>query len=142
MKKLILLGAIAILLFSFAQDKYSAVNNLKINQIQVFATHNSYHKHTDPAVFRFLGFVHSLGLLPGGLDPREIDYTKDSLSVQLGKDNVHGLELDVWNDPEGGHFYYRQGEAYAWKSTASHIEALKQPGFKLIHIPDFDFIRY
>lgn len=139
--KKILFAVIApLLLLSFAADKNPAVNSLKINQIQIIATHNSYHKLTDPAVLRFLRFMYAIGLLPRDLDPKGIDYTKDSLSVQLGKYGVHGLEMDVWNDPEGGHFYYRHAKAYAWKRTASGIEALKQPGFKMLHIPDFDFI--
>ena len=140
MKKLLFIGAFALLLLSFATDKNPAVNNLKINQIQIFATHNSYHKHTDPAVFRFLEFLHSLGVLPGGLDPGKLIIPKIHYLFNWAGTMYIGLELDVWNDPEGGHFYYRQGKAYAWKSRASHIEALKQPGFKLIHIPDFDFI--
>ena len=110
-----------------------------MNQLQIIATHNSYHIKTDNAVYRFLKFLYSSGVLPGGLNPDEIDYTKDSLSVQLGKYGVRGLELDVWSDPTGGRFYKRHGKAYVWKRTASGIEALKQPGFKILHIPDFDF---
>jgi len=124
---------------SFTRKPGKADDNLKLNQIQIIATHNSYHITTDPAVLRFLMFLHSTGALPKDLDPKQIDYTKDSLSVQLGKYSVRGLELDVWNDPEGGKFYFRKGKAYALKSQASHVDALKKPGFKILHIPDFDF---
>jgi hypothetical protein len=47
--------------------------------------------------------------------------------------------LDIYNDPQGGHFYKRGGKAFVLKSTKSHIAELQQPGFKIIHIPDFDF---
>ncbi len=139
MKRILTLLAGALLLVSFSNDTKISGDELKMNQLQIIATHNSYHIKTDNAVFRFLKFLYSSGVLPGGLNPDEIDYTKDSLSVQLGKYGVRGLELDVWNDPQGGRFYHRKGKAYVWKRTASGIDALKQPGFKILHIPDFDF---
>ena len=83
--------------------------------------------------------LYTSNILPRDLNPDEIDYTKDSLSVQLGRYGVRGLELDIWNDPQGGRFYKRKGKALVWKRTTSRIDALKQPGFKLLHIPDFDF---
>jgi hypothetical protein len=139
LKRIPALLFLAILATSFSNDTKISANELKINQVQIIATHNSYHLKTDKAVFRFLKFLYSAGILPGGLNPDEIDYTKDSLSVQLGRYGVRGLELDVWNDPKGGNFYYRKGKAFVWKTTASHIDVLKQPGFKILHIPDFDF---
>ncbi len=139
MKKIIPLLFIAVIALSFSIRQSTRADELKLNQIQIIATHNSYHLQTDKAVLRFLRFLYSIGALPGGLNPDEIDYTKDSLSVQLGKYGVRGLELDVWNDPDGGRFYNRKGKAYVFKKTASGIEALKKPGFKILHIPDFDF---
>ena len=113
--------------------------NLKINQIQIIASHNSYHLRTEPAILRFLTGLFNLHLLSKDLNPKYIDYTNASLTDQLEKYGVRGLELDVWNDPTGGRFYKRKGRALVLKPTASKIEALKQPGFKLLHIPDFDF---
>ncbi|HWB62792.1 MAG TPA: Ca2+-dependent phosphoinositide-specific phospholipase C, partial [Chitinophagales bacterium] len=133
MKKIIFLPFIALLALSFTPGN-NLDDNLKMNQVQIVATHNSYHLKTTPAVFRFLKFLYSSGLLPGGLNPDEIDYRKDSLSVQMGRFGVRGLELDVWNDPQGGRFYKRKGKAFAWQCTASKIAALKQPGFKVLHI--------
>ena len=112
---------------------------LKINQVQVIATHNSYHIKTDAAVFRFLKGIYSFGILPSGFNPAEIDYTKPSLTEQLENGHVRGLELDVWNDPEGGRFYDRMGKRFVFKRAASKVEELKKPGFKILHIPDFDF---
>jgi hypothetical protein len=112
---------------------------IKINQIQVIASHNSYHLRTAPAVLRFLRFLYSLGALPQDLDPKGIDYNNATLTEQLDKYGVRGLELDVWNDPEGGRFYHRAVKKYCWQNTASKIEELKKPGFKILHIPDIDF---
>lgn len=139
MKKNLLFLILAALALSFSNDKKISADELKLNQVQIIATHNSYHLTTDQAILRFLRSLYKSKLLPHGLNPAEIDYTKDSLSVQLGRYSVRGLELDIWNDPQGGRFYYRKGKGYVFKRTASGIEALKKPGFKLLHIPDFDF---
>jgi hypothetical protein len=52
---------------------------------------------------------------------------------------VRGLEIDFYNDPLGGNFYHRQGMSMVGLDNDSHVEILKQPGFKVVHIPDFDF---
>jgi hypothetical protein len=78
-------------------------------------------------------------LMPRDLNPAYLDYTHEPLTVQLNQYHVHGLELDIYNDPQGGHYYHRKGKAFAWKRTASGIEALKKSGFKILHIADFDF---
>ncbi len=139
MKKIIPLLCIVLFAASFSNDTKISADELKINQVQIIATHNSYHLRTDKAILRFLKSLYKSHLLPHGLNPDEIDYTKDPLTVQLGQYNLRGLELDVWPDPEGGRFYKRKGKALVWKRTASGIEALKKPGFKIMHIPDFDF---
>jgi len=139
LKKIIPLCLVAILAASFSSDTSITADELKINQVQIIATHNSYHLRTDKAVLRFMKNLYALHLLPKGDNPAELDYTKDPLSVQLGQYNVRGLELDIWSDPNGGRFYHRKGKAYVWKCTASRVEALKKPGFKIMHIPDFDF---
>ncbi len=124
----------------FEEQSEGPAGDLKINQIQIIASHNSYHLRTEPAILRFLTGLYNLHLLSKDLNPKYIDYTNAPLTDQLEKYGVRGLELDVWNDPTGGRFYKRKGRALVFKSTASKIEALKQPGFKLLHIPDFDFI--
>ena len=139
LKRIIPLLLFGLFAASFSSDSKISADELKMNEVQIIATHNSYHLHTDKAIFRFLKNLYGMHLLPDGLNPAELDYTKDPLSVQLGKYNVRGLELDVWSDPEGGRFYHRKGKAIVWKRTASGIEALKKPGFKIMHIPDFDF---
>ena len=114
-------------------------DELKINQIQIIASHNSYHLHTEPAILRFLTGLYNLHILPKDLNPKYIDYTNAPLTEQLQTYGVRGLELDVWNDPTGGRYYDREGRGFVLKTTRSKIDALKQPGFKILHIPDFDF---
>ena len=140
MKRSPLILFVVFFTLSFSQQQNNrGADSLKLNQIQVIATHNSYHKKTDGAIFRFLSAIYALRILPADFDPKGIDYTKGSLTEQLNDYHVHGLELDIWNDPEGGRFYYRMGKPYVFQHPASGIEELKQPGFKLLHIPDFDY---
>lgn len=114
-------------------------DSLKLNQIQVIASHNSYHLKTDPAIFAWMSEADSLGLLPSQYSPTGIDYTHLPIEQQFDGYNVRGLEIDFYNDPVGGQYYYRQGMRLIGLDNDSHIEALKQPGFKIVHIPDFDF---
>lgn len=114
-------------------------DSLKINEIQIIASHNSYHLKTDPDLFAWLMSLDSLGVLPSAYGPGEIDYEHQPLETQLNDYGVRGFELDINNDPQGGHYYHRQGLSLIAKPTASGIDELNQPGFKIIHIVDFDF---
>ena len=42
-------------------------DSLKLNEIQVIASHNSYHKRTDADVFNFMLRLDSLGVLPANM---------------------------------------------------------------------------
>ncbi len=114
-------------------------DSLKLNQIQVIASHNSYHLKTDDSVFNWMTLANSLGLLPAQYDPTDLDYWHLPIEQQFDNYNVRGLELDFYNDPQGGNFYYRQGMSMIGLDNDSHLEILKEPGFKILHIPDFDF---
>jgi len=144
-KQYLPLFALVLVGLSFSKDIKKAggetpSDNLKINQIQIIASHNSYHMRTDAAVLRFLNGLYKMHILPADQNPQWIDYNHAPLTEQLEKYGVRGLELDVWNDPEGGRFYDRMCRKFVFKPVASREEALKQPGFKLLHIPDIDFI--
>ena len=139
MKYLLSFTFLALLSCSFAGDKFGAIDDLKMNQIQIIASHNSYHMRTDAAVLRFLKNLYALHLMPKDLNPKEIDYTHEHLKDQLEKYGVRGLELDVNYDPTGGRFADRRGLAWVWKKHRSKDPEMMQPGFKLIHITDFDF---
>jgi hypothetical protein len=114
-------------------------DSLKLNQIQVIASHNSYRLKTDDSVFNWMTLANSLGLLPAQYDPTDLDYWHLPIEQQFDNYNVRGLELDFYNDPQGGNFYYRQGMSMIGLDNDSHLEILKEPGFKILHIPDFDF---
>ncbi len=114
------------------------VDSLKINQVSILASHNSYHLRTDSISLAFMLHLDSAGSLLG-YDPKELDYSHLPLTQQLVNYNIRGLELDVWNDPTGGRFYYRGVYSLLGMSPASNVPVLNTPGFKIIHIPDLDF---
>lgn len=110
---------------------------LKLNEIQVVASHNSYRIKTDESIFNFVQNIKSL--LPSSLDPDGWDYDHLPLPEQLGDYQVRGLELDIYNDPSGGQFSNRAGNLLVQKPIASGLVELEQPGFKMMHIPDLDY---
>lgn len=109
---------------------------LPINQLQYIGSHNSYRLKTDPAIFNLMKSL--TGFLPDDLDVLGWDYTHLPLPDQLGL-GVRSLELDIYNDPAGGRYFYRMGNRLVGKPVASYIDELKQPGMKLLHVPDMDY---
>lgn len=116
---------------------FEQIDDLKINQIQTLGSHNSYHQRANTFVLRFLKGLR--GLLPKSLDPRELDYAHEPLEIQLDSFHLRSFEIDIYADPQGGQFYYRKKNNLLGKPKASGIAELKQPGFKVMHIPDIDY---
>jgi len=114
-----------------------SIDSLKINQIQTLGSHNSYHQRANKFVLRFLKGLS--GILPKEFNPKELDYAHEPLPVQLDSFHLRSFELDIYADPNGGLFYNRKKNNLLGKPKPSHIDALKAPGFKLLHIPDIDY---
>ncbi|HJO10295.1 MAG TPA: Ca2+-dependent phosphoinositide-specific phospholipase C, partial [Verrucomicrobiota bacterium] len=111
---------------------------LKMNQIQLIGTHNSYHIAPVPQVMKIIKSV-----MPG--EAANISYTHRSLTDQLNFLGIRKLELDVFHDTKGGAFTTPLGAIMAarknWKSLHPEFdtESMMSPGMKIIHFPDFDF---
>ena len=114
-------------------------DSLKMNQIQVLASHNSYHLSPDDTILALLRKMDSAGVLPSKFNPRYIDYTNVPFEQQFDEYKIRGLEIDIFNDPVGGQYYYRKGLTLASLPSESNIPDLQVPGFKVLHIPDFDY---
>ncbi len=114
-----------------------AINELKINQIQLLASHNSYRIRTYEPIFEALLELDSL--FPPEYNPNQWDYTHPTLDVQFSEHDIRGIELDIFADPDG-RFSNRTGMTMAQEPTESGIPELQEPGFKLIHVADFDFM--
>ncbi|HOL16659.1 MAG TPA: Ca2+-dependent phosphoinositide-specific phospholipase C [Bacillota bacterium] len=105
---------------------------MRLNQIQVIGTHNSYHLQPEPELLRLIGFFSKEAAFSLG-------YSHRPLAEQLELLQIRQVELDVYADPEGGAFACRAGLALLGQEACTGEEVLKQPGFKVIHIPHLDF---
>lgn len=135
---------------------------LRINQIQVVGTHNSYSQGLDPHVAALLeqklGTTlddvidrmspaarvlfeeeHPNPMIPGQM----LNYAHPGLTAQLDM-GVRSLEIDINPDPAGGHYaspvaYRMLRERGVTNLLSFDDKGLDQPGFKVLHIPDIDF---
>jgi calcium-dependent phosphoinositide phospholipase C len=115
------------------------IDGLRINQLQVVGSHNSYRRRTYPPLF---ALIQTLAAAAGPeLDPASLDYDHLPIPQQLEDYRMRAVELDLFNDPDGGRFYNRQGLAFLTppEPVASNIPALLEPGLKVLHIPDVDY---
>jgi len=114
-----------------------SLDPLKINQIQTLGSHNSYHKRANKPVLNFLkGLAFAL---PKEYNPKDLDYAHEPLLIQLDSFNLRSFEIDIYADPKGGQFYKRKKNNLLGKCRDCNINELKEPGFKVLHIPDIDY---
>lgn len=110
---------------------------LRINQIQVIGSHNSYHA----------GFAPSAAMLWQAKSPRafdSLDYRHQPLNQQFDS-GVRQIELDVYSDSKGGLYAHPSGPAMiAAANLPSDPEfdpngIMAKPGFKVMHMQDIDY---
>lgn len=114
------------------------IENLKMNELQAIGSHNSYRLRTYQPL---LDYLIPLGSIQGN-DPMELDYTHESLTTQFDSFNVRSIEIDLYNDPNGGAYYDRQGNTLIAEPTASNEPDLLNPGMKVLHIIDIDYLTH
>ena len=109
----------------------------RFNQIQVIGSHNSYHIAPAPAIQDML--------VPRNPHAPALDYTHPPLAEQFSKQGIRQVELDVYADPKGGLFASPAARAMVrtlGKDPGEDPDALgvlRQPGLKILHVPDIDF---
>ena len=108
---------------------YPRDDELRMNEIQVMGTHNSYHGYPQAV------FTEALEQLYPGITT-EWQYGQDPLPVQLADQGVRQVELDVWFDPDG-RYAERKAQALAGLPLEPHPE-LAEPGIKVLHIMEVD----
>lgn len=106
---------------------------VRMNEIQVLGSHNSYHLRPAPEV------LEGVAALAGQQVADELDYEHRPLTEQLEEFGIRQFEIDVYADPEGGRFADRPAAALVNLPVASGEPELDQPGFKVIHQVDVDF---
>jgi hypothetical protein len=101
-----------------------------INQIQVLASHNSYHVEPEPALLATLRSA--LGAAADGFE-----YTHRPLADELDA-GVRQVELDVFvDDPAGGR--YAQPKLVPLLDLDPVDPALTDPGIKVLHVQEVDY---
>ncbi|MQA91898.1 MAG: hypothetical protein GEU90_17040 [Gemmatimonas sp.] len=105
---------------------------LRINQLQLLGTHNSYHVAPTEAL---MGAFESIR--PGLGDSWQ--YTHRPLAEQLTALNIRQFELDVFADPEGGRFSRPAGRQLLGAAAELEDERMGAPGYKVLHVQDLDY---
>jgi hypothetical protein len=114
-----------------------AQDGLKINQIQVIGTHNSYHAGIAPNEVKIWQAKYADAY-------KGLDYKHQPLTQQFDS-GVRQIELDVYADTKGGLYAHPQGPQMV---AAAHLPAdsafdpdgvMAKPGFKVMHMQDVDY---
>lgn len=108
---------------------------LKLNQIQVIGSHNSYKRAIEQPLMQLILAKDSNAI---GLDYRHLPLKEQ---LDLG---IRGLEIDVLHDPTGGRCRQPVGlNLMRQKGLTSlpydTLDQLSKGGLKVIHVPDIDF---
>lgn len=104
---------------------------VRLNQIQVVGSHNSYHIEPNAKEFPLISTV-------GGSQAGELQYSHAPLDQQFAGQNVRQIELDVYADPDGGH-YARPLIRRLTGQTAEYDPRMLGKGAKVLHIADLDY---
>jgi len=105
---------------------------LRINEIQVLGTHNSYHIQPRDKILELLAIFDS----PETAD--SLEYTALPLQEQFDH-GVRQIEIDIFADPDGGLYATRRALILTGENPESGIPELEQPGLKVLHVQDIDF---
>ena len=116
----------------------SKIGDVRLNQIQVIGTHNSYHQLGHP----------SLRALMAKVAPNEtagLEYGHRPLSEQFDL-GIRQIELDCFADPAGGLYAHPRGVEWARAAGLPEVPnqdpngELLRPGIKVMHVQDIDYM--
>jgi hypothetical protein len=165
MKRLAASLLIGLAACSTKPEKTAETGDVRINQIQVIGTHNSYSLGIDPTLARAVGPIMDgmMAKMNAAMTPAQIaefqEYHPNALTFDEGlayaypeglaaqlDAGLRSLEIDINRDPEGGHYAKPAGyemlkqKGVPEDSLAPHDKTgLDQPGFKVFHMTDLDF---
>jgi hypothetical protein len=112
-------------------------DQVRINQIQVIGTHNSYHSGFAPSAQKYWQEKYPKVFMG-------LDYRHPSLTSQLDS-GVRQIELDIFADTKGGLYAHPYGETLVAQAglpadppfDPQHL--MDKPGFKVMHVQDVDY---
>jgi hypothetical protein len=121
----------------FAAQSTPSRDAVRLNEIQVIGTHNSYHAGIAPGEAK-------LFLDRNPQVYQSLEYRHAPLDQQLTS-GVRQIELDIFADSEGGRYAHPKGpDAVAAANLPKDSDfdptgLMKKPGFKVMHLQDFDY---
>ena len=129
MKSIILAFTALLSTSAFAQNTQN--DNLKLNQLQIIGSHNSYKNAIEPELYKM---IYKKDSAIAGVQYEHIAIT-DQLNLGL-----HNLEIDIYADSKGGKYAHPKGlDLVKPEKEYDPKGEMKKPGFKLIHMVDVDF---
>jgi hypothetical protein len=120
-----------------AYAKPAADDVVRMNQVQIIGSHNSYHAGIAPSEAKLLNEKNPKLY-------KAFEYRHRPLDQQLDS-GIRQIELDIYADSSGGRYAHPAGPAAV---AAAHLPAdpdfdpqghMNQPGFKVMHVEDFDY---
>jgi calcium-dependent phosphoinositide phospholipase C len=110
--------------------------HVRVNQIQVIGSHNSYHSGFPPSARKLMEMKYPKGL-------HGLDYGHAPLADQLAG-GVRQIEIDVYADTKGGRYAHpaildmvaKEGLPADSEYDPDHV--MDKPGFKVLHMQDID----
>jgi hypothetical protein len=122
---------------SFAAAQTAANDSVRMNQIQVIGSHNSYHQGIAPSEVKLMQAKNPK--LYAGLE-----YRHHPLDQQFDS-GIRQIELDIFADSQGGRYAHPAGPGAV---AAAGLPAdpdfdpqgvMSKPGFKVMHMQDYDY---
>lgn len=108
-------------------------DNLRLNQIQVIGSHNSYKNAIEPTLYKVISAKDSTNRLSG------LEYDHIAITDQLNM-GLRNLEIDIYADSNGGKYAHPKGLDLAKPEKPYDPDGkMKKPGFKVFHVTDIDF---
>jgi hypothetical protein len=129
-------GVAAAFSIAYCQSS-SETTEIKLNQIQVIGTHNSYHAGIAPNEAKLWQAEYADAY-------KGLDYQHEPLPKQFDS-GVRQIELDVYADTKGGLYAHPQGPSMV---ADAHLPpdpdfdpngVMLKPGFKVMHVQDVDY---
>ncbi len=107
---------------------------VRLNQIQMVGSHNSYHMRSSQAEYEIRQDVapeYNIGL----------DYEHPPLGVQFSSQRVRQIELDIFADPAGGMYSNPLIRSVAEEGPFPPADkaVMDAPGIKVLHAQDVDY---
>jgi hypothetical protein len=127
-----LLYAITLMATATTVQLHAQDDNTKLNKIQVIGSHNSYRQGIEPELLKVLKVKDTANHL------QYIEYEHIPIADQLTM-GLRNLEIDIYADSKGGRYAHPKGLDMAQLAAYDANGAMKQPGFKIFHMPNIDF---